>query len=592
MSDTLADLKSKIPPLDQDDITNWLLELKVVLMGKKRAHLAINNPRPLRNDAEADALGPAALRRYEEQLKDDQDDWDERNDIAMSALMESANGPNSLEAKQIIKAQLIEGKTSKEITEALVNRFDSNDPRVVNALMKNWSQLLKVPGEKATSYITRLNEKRTELAKKGKVFTNGELVGRLLDGIAGDEKYAANVAAMNTIPNLQFDEAVKQLRYKDIVDGINENEPKPTVVAFSSAKSSTNTRLKSGTGEKIVCQICTKPGHSAAKCHWRNKPNPQTNQPPRQNQQKRSGKRDVSKDKCFNCNKIGHHGKDCTQPDRRKTGGSSNTGTDGPNQKKQKTTNNGPRVSFDDDITEVHMIRSRDSSDSPKTEQRSEKSSKRSRKAYGDSAAGKNCWRIGDLPDATVLEPTSTIVQTASEAEQLYPLGKASIGPIFDEILVFRDEDLHKNLISLPRLDDKGYKIEIRNQKMIIKDPHGSTVLEGTKEDDLYAFEIQLLDKSFCLLADSNPGVSQTQKLKISHCLCGHRNLVSIFQYIKNDLIDLKYFPRGVTIAEIKALELCDACMRAKFTKMRRRGRRPPRVLCPGSHMLRTRKVQ
>ena len=64
---------------------------------------------------------------------------------------------------------------------AFVERFDGNDLRVLNEMMKNWTQLDKLPGEKATLYITRLNEKRGELAKKRKVFTNGELVDRLLD---------------------------------------------------------------------------------------------------------------------------------------------------------------------------------------------------------------------------------------------------------------------------------------------------------------------------------------------------------------------------------------------------------------------------
>ena len=136
-------------------------------MGRKRAHLALTEPRPELNEEEAAGLGAAALRRYQEKLQEEQDTWDERNDISVSALMESAKGPNCLEAKQIIKDLLSEGKLGKEITDALVERFDSHDPRVVNAMMRNWTHLDLIPGENATSYITRLNEKRGELSKKG-----------------------------------------------------------------------------------------------------------------------------------------------------------------------------------------------------------------------------------------------------------------------------------------------------------------------------------------------------------------------------------------------------------------------------------------
>ena len=153
MSDTLTDLKSRVPPLDQENITNWLIDFKAVLMGKKRSHLILINPRPVRDDAHAANLSPAALRRYEEKLQDDQEEWDERNDIALSTLMQSCNGPNCVEGKQIIKDLLVMGNTANQITSALVNRFDTNDPRVVNAMMKHFAEIKIVSQEKATSVI-------------------------------------------------------------------------------------------------------------------------------------------------------------------------------------------------------------------------------------------------------------------------------------------------------------------------------------------------------------------------------------------------------------------------------------------------------
>ena len=250
MSDTLTDLKSRIPPLDQENITNWLVEIRAVLMGKKRSHLVLLHPRPSRDDFHAAQLAPAALRRYEEKLQDDQDEWDERNDIVICALMESANGPASVEGKQIIKDMSLQNRTAHEITSALVDRFDTHDPRVVNAMMKHFSEIKLIRPENATSVINRLNEAKSELAKKGKVFTNGELVGRLLDALTGDDRYTANVAAMNTMPNITYGEAVTQLRAKDLIDSISHKKPKETTVALTSVH---KYRLPNLRQERTLC---------------------------------------------------------------------------------------------------------------------------------------------------------------------------------------------------------------------------------------------------------------------------------------------------------------------------------------------------
>ena len=130
-------------------------------------------------------------------------------------------------------------------------------------MLKHWASMRKASREKATSFITRLNEARNELLKKRKEFTNGELVGRLLDGLPGENEYQANVAAMYTIPNLQFEEAVRHLRYKDIVDGLGGEETKMKTVAY--------TYVKKTCGEtKVTCQICNKPGHKAPDCWFKN----------------------------------------------------------------------------------------------------------------------------------------------------------------------------------------------------------------------------------------------------------------------------------------------------------------------------------
>ena len=122
-------------------------------------------------------------------------------------------------------------------------------------------------------------------------------------------------------------------------------------------------------------------------------------------------------------------------------------------------------------------------------------------------------------------------------------MGKTDVGTLFKDSLVFDDGDLHKNLISLPKLDDSGHKILIENGQMKIY-KHNTLVLEGRKESGLYMIDLDN-EKLVSALADSKPGA----------------------------------YPMDVAEAEIKAPPLCDACQRAKFTKLRRRGRRMKRVV-------------
>ena len=125
---------------------------------------------------------------------------------------------------------------------------------------------------------------------------------------------------------------------------------------------------------------------------------------------------------------------------------------------------------------------------------------------------------------------------------------------------------------------------------MFIQAPNGSLFMEGQKEDDLYVFELEKNvkrnERSNLLLADSKPPHTRTQRLIFSHLMSGHQNLELVPRYKKDDLIDLSIFPNNVTVAEIKALSKCDACMLAKFTSVRRRGRKNPRPTTLGYHMV------
>ena len=186
---------------------------------------------------------------------------------------------------------------------------------------------------------------------------------------------------------------------------------------------------------------------------------------------------------------MGHYANECKLPDRRKSNpGDTNSNRshspardqrDQPAAKKQRSENNRNRVAFDDDVTSVNMIRLLDRDFNPNPIKSVALANPKKIKAYGDSGAGKHCWKIEDLPNRTVLEPTTTHVQTVSEGEMIIPMGKTDLGEPFNEVLVFNTGDLRKNLISLSVLDGKGYKIGIQNGKMFIQAPNGSLFMEG-----------------------------------------------------------------------------------------------------------------
>ena len=355
--------KTYVPALDQDNIANWLDEdLTGYLMGRKRAHLALTSERPKIIDEEMEAHRTQTERnKYKEKVETAQELWDERNDLCIWAMLESSKHPNCLEANQIIKEQLKAGKTSKDITAALRDRFDSKDPRVVNALMSRWTTNRLISGEKATSLIIRLNAGRQELEKKGKKFDNGEMVGRLLDALGGEPRYAANVAAMHTIKDLKYEDAVAQLRNIDIVEGLRDGVVTTETAALTVRKSN---QTKNST---VKCQICEKPGHTAKKCYWRNKN--QTDQPPidPKSQQTTTPTTDI---KCYNCGKRGHFAKNCHKPDRRlqKSGQTNASGekrqTDGKSggtdPKRLKTNNSGGKGNFDSNQEYAQMLSSSD----------------------------------------------------------------------------------------------------------------------------------------------------------------------------------------------------------------------------------------
>ena len=318
--------KIKVPQLKEHEITDWMAEFKGCLMRYKRAHLAIENARPERDEAKIRELAAGtnpevALRRYLLDIKEQQEDWDERNDIAISNLIESTKDASNSEARQIIFDNFKNNLSAKEICSALIARFDSVDPRVINAMIRRWTTLKIIPGERATSFITRLREVKENLRKKGKIYTDGELVGRLLEGLQGESRYAMNVAAMETVKNLTFEDAVTQLQTKDTAEFLETDTGTETAAMATSSSAQPAKKSTGGGGGGEKCQICKKSGHSAANCRFRyNKKDEGGGDKEKRKEGSSTKFKNKKNVKCYNCGKLGHYATECRQPDQKKHG--------------------------------------------------------------------------------------------------------------------------------------------------------------------------------------------------------------------------------------------------------------------------------
>ena len=88
--------------------------------------------------------------------------------------------------------------------------------------------------------------------------------------------------------------------------------------------------------------------------------------------------------------------------------------------------------------------------------------------------------RHSTLPEITRLRGERTIVQTAKSGSTLTALGRADVGSTYKNALVFDDGELEQNLISIPRLDDDGCEINIKQNTLTVK-KNDKIILQGNK---------------------------------------------------------------------------------------------------------------
>jgi hypothetical protein len=191
------------------------------------------------------------------------------------------------------------------------------------------------------------------------------------------------------------------------------------------------------------------------------------------------------------------------------------------------------------------------------------------RKAVADTGSSSHCFKRSNIDKNIKINESDIIVKSAKAGINLTPIGRADIGSTYKNTLIFNDNELEKELVSIPRLDDEGCEIIIKGGELIIKRDN-NIIMQGKKENGLYMLDLRKTEN--ILLADNAPR-DRKELLQRLHSKLGHRSLFLIRKYVKQGLIKLQDFPKEVSDAEIKSLPLCESCQKAKFTTMRRRGR-------------------
>lgn len=278
---------TKVPQFRQDDPHRWFAEFTGYLMRHNMAHLTLTLPKPRSVDTNQDMSAA----------------WEKRNAIAMSYLQEAVNAPHNRSAKAIVFASTNKEKTAKQLCETLIGEFFIKDSRIIHAAQTNFTTLTLLPNEKATSFITRLEEGREQLERHGKTLDEEvDMVGRLIAGIEEDSRYASLASALKLKGKLQWREACRLIQAEELARGPTTHPKSETAkVAVAQGYSAT------GFDRDTVCQICKKTGHTADRCFHRLKDNNFNKSRNDFNNKQNSGK-DIT---CFYCKKKGHKSFDC-----------------------------------------------------------------------------------------------------------------------------------------------------------------------------------------------------------------------------------------------------------------------------------------
>jgi hypothetical protein len=310
-----------VPKFEKRGIAQWRRKFGAFIRKDKRAHLALETVRP---------VGGALAARTE---------WDERNDIALSYLSEACSDATNDGAERIVLDGLDAASSCTEILDQLEQEYFIQDNLFVLQSQKKFNNIVFTPNETGESLITRILEAKRDLVNLGKVINDDtDCFGVLLNALEHDARYTVLAAAIKTTQGMTWHNATR------IIITSEASQDAPIIEKAKMAQSNNYSNLKSSV--KIKCQICHKENHSADKCHFRYK-GQETNKSTAASKAEPGRKKDISKVKCFNCNKMGHYSSDCKKPKSSKTQADIS----------KKSSSNNSKNAWDQDEESANMLR-------------------------------------------------------------------------------------------------------------------------------------------------------------------------------------------------------------------------------------------
>ena len=282
-----TETRSKVPQFKKEDPHGWRQEFTGYMRRHNMAHLALTLNKPTGQDNLAT--------------------WEKKNSMCISYLQEAVNQPENRGPKSIVFAHENRNKTAKELCDILTTKYHVKDPRAIHAAQESFHGLRLLDGEKATSFITRIEEGREVLRRLGKTLDEEiDLVGRLITGMEKDTRYAALSNALKLQTQLTWDGACKAVEAEDRMHPDPATVPEAAKIAIT----------QSGKPTQPIgnCQLCGKDNHIAKTCHFRYKRDGDNQGSGQGGKNKQSGgQKEIT---CFYCKKKGHKSFDCRKKKR------------------------------------------------------------------------------------------------------------------------------------------------------------------------------------------------------------------------------------------------------------------------------------
>ncbi|KAL8110022.1 hypothetical protein AgCh_025944 [Apium graveolens] len=262
----------------------------------------------------------------------------------------------------------------------------------------------------------------------------------------------------------------------------------------------------------------------------------------------KSGKLDKSKERCYNCDGIGHFAADCRKPKA---------------EKKQalisKKNNWDDSLDSDDSINYALMANANTEADNAELK-KIEKSTEKNKPVNIDTKFKLNKVQLKTIkfnPSADAVKSVNQVGSTSTPRSNLITdkseQGDGNLGKILGY------EKIKHNLVSVSQICDRGYHVNFYEEHCeILSKTEGKIAMTSLRHGSLYEARVSIStdESEVCLLSRASVEDSWNWHKRLSHLNCNNIN-----ELVRKDLV--RGFPNAVFTPD----GLCDTCQKAKQRK-------------------------